>query len=172
MRQINLHLYIITYINGFVVIYIVCEINVSIDGSMDFLNELGELALGSRLKRMSERMLADAALVYQHYEIDAQPKWFTLLALLDKRHQITVVEAAELLGLSQPALSQFSQQLKTKGLINVSTGTVDSRKKFKQLSNKGKEVVDKMRPVWTAVDLAAKQMCEQYENQFYQSLNC
>lgn len=27
-----------------------------------------------------------------------------------------------------------------------------------------------MRPVWSAVDLAAKQMCEQYENQFYKSL--
>lgn len=140
------------------------------ESSDDFLNELGELALGSRLKRMSERMLADAASVYQHYEIDAQPKWFTLLALLDKKQQVTVVEAADLLGLSQPALSQFCRQLKTKGLITVLTGKSDSRKKFMQLSNKGKALVDKMQPVWSAVDLAAKQMCEQYENQFYQSL--
>lgn len=138
--------------------------------SDDFLNDLGELALGSRLKRMSERMLADAASVYQYYEIDAQPKWFTLLALLDKKQQATVVEASELLGLSQPALSQFCQQLKAKGLIKVSTGESDSRKKFMQLSKKGKGLVTKMQPVWSAVDLAAKQMCQQYENQFYQSL--
>ncbi len=136
----------------------------------DFLNELGELALGSRLKRMSERMLADAASVYQYYGIDAQPKWFTLLALLDKKKTVSIVEAADLLGLSQPALSQFSRQLKSKGLIDVITYQQDSRKKHMQLSKNGKQVVNQMRPIWVAVEKAAKQMCEEFENQFYQSL--
>ena len=50
-----------------------------------FLNELAELALGSRLKRLSERMLASASDVYQEFGVDINPKWFTLMALLDAK---------------------------------------------------------------------------------------
>ena len=60
----------------------------------DYLDQLGELALGSRLKRMSDRMLSDAASVYQHFNLDIQPKWFGLLALLYDQQQASVVEAA------------------------------------------------------------------------------
>lgn len=136
----------------------------------DFLNELGELALGSRLKRLSERMLADASAVYQHFGMDIQPKWFTLLALLDKKHKVSVVEASEYLGLSQPALSQFCRQLVAEQLILVETEASDSRKKYMSLSSKGKAQITKMKPVWLAVENAAKSLCEEADNQFYQSL--
>lgn len=136
----------------------------------DFLDELGELALGTRLKRVSERMLADAAKVYDHFGITVQPKWFALLALLDKKITVSVVEASEYLGLSQPALSQFCRQLISEGLITVSAGKLDSRKKVMQLSSKGRTQVNLMKPIWQAVDLAAKELSEELGNQFYQSL--
>ncbi|MEP4890946.1 MAG: GNAT family N-acetyltransferase [Aliiglaciecola sp.] len=136
----------------------------------DFLNELGELALGSRLKRVSERMMADAAAVYQHFDMNIQPKWFTLLALLDKKEQVSVVEAANLLGLTQPALSQFSRQLAAKKLINITLGSEDSRKRVLSLSALGRQKVTEMRPVWTAVDKAAKDLSHEFENHFYDSL--
>ncbi|GAB2692157.1 bifunctional helix-turn-helix transcriptional regulator/GNAT family N-acetyltransferase [Aliiglaciecola aliphaticivorans] len=136
----------------------------------DFLNELGELALGSRLKRVSERMMADAAAVYQHFNMNIQPKWFTLLALLDKKQQVSVVEAANLLGLTQPALSQFSRQLASKKLINITLDSEDSRKRILSLSLLGRQKVDEMRPVWVAVDKAAKDLCAEFENHFYGSL--
>ena len=37
----------------------------------DCLNELAELALGARLKRMSERVLANASDVYQEFSINS-----------------------------------------------------------------------------------------------------
>ena len=138
--------------------------------SNDFLDELGELALGSRLKRLSERMLADAAAIYQHFNMDIQPKWFTLLALIDKKHSVSVVEASEYLGLSQPALSQFCRQLLAEELIQVDVEKNDSRKKYMSLSDKGKARVTQMKPVWQAVEGAAKDLCEEQDNQFYQSL--
>ncbi|TRY33182.1 bifunctional helix-turn-helix transcriptional regulator/GNAT family N-acetyltransferase [Aliiglaciecola sp. M165] len=136
----------------------------------DFLDELGELALGSRLKRVSEKMLADAAKVYEHFGMAIQPKWFTLLALLDKKHTVSVVEASEYLGLSQPALSQFCRQLSAKELINVAADKSDSRKKVIQLSAKGRVQVQVMKPIWSAVNLAAIELSEQSNNQFYQAL--
>ncbi|GAA0854688.1 bifunctional helix-turn-helix transcriptional regulator/GNAT family N-acetyltransferase [Aliiglaciecola litoralis] len=138
--------------------------------SEDFLNELAELALGSRLKRISERMLADAAQVYKHFNMNINPKWFTLLALLDRKQQVSVVEASDYLGLSQPALSQFCRQLVTEGLIQVETQKADTRKKLMSLTILGQQRVHQMRPVWEAVDKAAQAMCQEHDNQFYQSL--
>lgn len=138
--------------------------------SHDFLDELKELAIGSRLKRMSERMLNDAAQVYQQFGIDVQPKWFTLLALLDKKGQVSVVEAADYLGLSQPALSQFCRQLAQKDLITFTVDSCDSRKRNIALSPVGIEQVKDMQPMWQAVQSAAADLCSEFDNQFYLSL--
>lgn len=138
--------------------------------SKDFLDELGELALGSRLKRLSERMMTDAASIYQHFGIDVQPKWFTLLALLHRKDTVSVVSASEQLGLTQPAISQFCRQLLDKGLIDVKSDEEDARVKLMQLSRYGQKEVEKMLPMWRAVDTAAQELCSEFDNQFYQAL--
>jgi DNA-binding MarR family transcriptional regulator len=136
----------------------------------DFLDELAELALGSRLKRLSEKMLADATNIYRDFAVEVQPKWFTLLALLHNKKQVSVVEAAQYLGLSQPAISQFCKQLSDKNLVIFVTSSEDSRRKVLTLSNSGQEQVEKMLPMWQAVQCAAEQICTEFENDFYKSL--
>ena len=140
----------------------------------DFLNELAELALGSRLKRMSERMLASASDVYQELGININPKWFTLMALLDvkdsKKQTLTIVEASNLLGLSQPALSQFCKELQNEKLINIIRAPSDSRKRILSLTPNGRVLVKEMKPIWKAVQQAAEDLCTEYNNDFYRSL--
>ncbi|MCJ8319302.1 MAG: GNAT family N-acetyltransferase [Colwellia sp.] len=136
----------------------------------DFLDELAELALGSRLKRLSERLITDAAQVYKYCGHDVQPKWFTLLALLDKKQQVSIVDAAQLLGLTQPAISQFSKELIAKGLVISTLSDTDSRKKFLSLSEQGKVAVLAMQPMWQAVDSAAKQLCNEAGVGFFESV--
>lgn len=140
----------------------------------DFLNELAELALGSRLKRMSERMLASASDVYQELGININPKWFTLMALLDvkdsKKQALTIVEASNLLGLSQPALSQFCKELQNEKLINIIRAPSDSRKRILRLTLKGRIQIEEMKPIWKVVQRAAEDLCTEYNNDFYRSL--
>lgn len=136
----------------------------------DFLDDLAELALGSRLKRLSERMLSDAANIYQEFDLDVQPKWFTLLALLHRKQRVNVVEASECLGLSQPAISQFCRQLADKGLVSFVVCEQDSRRKVLTLTPSGRDEVNKMLPMWLAVQKAAEQLCGEFENDFYRSL--
>ena len=136
----------------------------------DYLDQLAELALGSRLKRLTEKMVTDAGKVYRHFGIDVQPKWFTLLALLAEQEQVSVVEAAERLGLSQPAVSQFCKQMQAQGLIAVSACGDDSRKRLMSLSDLGRQRFTDMQPMCEAVEKAAIELCTAYENDFYASL--
>ncbi|MFQ3192571.1 MAG: DNA-binding MarR family transcriptional regulator/ribosomal protein S18 acetylase RimI-like enzyme [Paraglaciecola sp.] len=140
----------------------------------DFLNELAELALGSRIKRMSERMLGSASDIYQEFGLNINPKWFTLMALLyvkdNKKQVLTIVEASNLLGLSQPALSQFSQQLQNQKLIKIIKDPSDSRKRILSLTPQGRKQVKEMKPIWNAVQQAAIDLCTEHNNDFYRSL--
>ena len=138
--------------------------------SVDFLDELAELALGSRLKRLSDRLMADANQVYKNCGHDIQPKWFALLALLAKRKEVSIVEASELLGLTQPAISQFVKELIKVGLVTTSLSTKDSRRKFIKLTNLGELAIENMKLMWQAVDSAAKQLCEEAGANFFDSV--
>ena len=140
----------------------------------DFLNELAELALGSRLKRMSERMLSNASDVYQEFDMNINPKWFTLMALLDAKDSnkqiLSIVDASNLLGLSQPALSQFCKELQNVKLIKIVKDQSDSRKRILSLTVKGRERLEQMKPIWNAVQQAAVDLCTEHNNDFYRSL--
>jgi DNA-binding MarR family transcriptional regulator/N-acetylglutamate synthase-like GNAT family acetyltransferase len=137
----------------------------------DFLDELAQLALGSRLKRLSERMGAEAGLIYKacgHHDI--QPKWFGLLSLLHSRGKVSVVDASQLLGLTQPAISQFVKELVSQELVVSVPGEQDARRKFLSLTDMGAIKVEQMQPMWQAVDLAAKQLCSETRVDFYAAM--
>jgi DNA-binding MarR family transcriptional regulator len=136
----------------------------------DFLNVLGELALGSRLKRLSDLFVVDATKVYRAFGFELQPKWFTLLKLLHVKEQVSVVNAAEQLGLSQPAISQFVKELVAQEIIISSICNNDSRKRQLSLTKKGQTLINKLQPMWAAVDKAATQLCYENGNDFYHSL--
>ena len=136
----------------------------------DFLNDLAELALGNRLKRVSEKITANTTQVYKSFDIDIQPKYFTLLALLEQKTTLTIVEAASHLGLSQPALSQFCKHLHNDGLIDIKKGEKDSRRREISLSDRGHITIKQIKPIWSAVQDAAVEMCKQDGNNFYHSL--
>lgn len=136
----------------------------------DFLDELAELALGSRLKRLSDRLLTDANQIYKVCGYDVQPKWFALLALLDKKQQVSIVEASDLLGLTQPAISQFVKELLAIDLIIIQPSKTDSRRKFMSLSQQGNLLVMNMQPMWRAVEAAASQICDEAGNDFFESI--
>lgn len=114
---------------------------------MDFLDELGELALATRLKRLSERLAHDVSLIYKKVGLELEPKWFLVLMLLKKEKLLSIVEISEKLRLSHPAIVQFVNELLKQGLIISSKDSKDGRKRMIALSPKGKEVLDKAKPV-------------------------
>jgi len=136
----------------------------------DYFDELGEVALGSRLKRLSDRVMSDASRIYKFTGYEMQPKWFTLMALLFDKKSVSVVHAADYLGLSQPCISQFSREMIKAGLVEVSSDPNDLRRKILSLSKQGKQKHKKMQPVRSAVRKAAVSICQEEEQDFYRAL--
>jgi DNA-binding MarR family transcriptional regulator/N-acetylglutamate synthase-like GNAT family acetyltransferase len=122
---------------------------------MRFINELGTLALGSRIKNLSESMLRDMARVYKEQDIDFEPRWFTFFQLVLQKKEITVTQIARELNQTHPAIVQVINILEKKKLIITKKEKTDNRKRLVKLSNKGKQLAEELAPLWEIVQKVA-----------------
>lgn len=125
---------------------------------MGFIKELGSLALGSRIKSLSESMMRDMAKVYKEQDIDFEPRWFTFFQLVLRRKEITVTQIARELNQTHPAVVQVISILEKKKLIITKKDKTDNRKRLVRLSNKGKQLAEELAPLWEIVQIAANEI--------------
>lgn len=115
---------------------------------MNVIDELGILALSTRLQRLSEQLRKDGALLYKTYEIDFEPKWFPVIYTLHHKQPLGVVELATEIGYTHPSTISLLKELEKQKLIRSKKDKKDERKRLVQLTAKGEELIAKMQPVW------------------------
>jgi len=81
---------------------------------MDFYTKVGKVALGSRLRRLSEMLTEDAAEVYKLYGVPTDPRWFPVLHVLSGQESATITEIAQAIGHSHPSVSQIVKKMKAR----------------------------------------------------------
>ncbi len=137
---------------------------------MDVFNQLGELALGSRLKRLSDQIMRDGAKIYKESNIDFEPRWFPVFYSLSQESPSGVTEIANDLGVSHAAVSQVVQELLKKGLLVAVKDQFDGRRKLLSLSEKGKILLPKIQKLWADIALAIHQMINQHQTNIIDSI--
>jgi DNA-binding MarR family transcriptional regulator/N-acetylglutamate synthase-like GNAT family acetyltransferase len=126
----------------------------------DLVADLGHLFLGSRLKRLAERLQADAAKVHRAVGIDAQPAEVALLAALDRFGPLTISGVVEALRVSQPAVTRTAGALADRGLVEAETGKDDQRQRTLRLTRRGRALIAKAKTAaWPLIDEAVASMC-------------
>lgn len=126
----------------------------------DIVKQLGELALATRLKRLSERLMHDVGQIYHEQGFDFDPRWFALLQLIKKRHSIPVVDASQVLRISHPAVVQLANQLEKRKIIATSKDKEDGRKRNLVLTDKGKELLNSLAPILKNIEEANRDYLE------------
>lgn len=111
---------------------------------MDFLQDLGKVALGSRLRRLGEVFAVDAAQIYQIYGVYIQPKWFPVFYLLSQEEECSITEMSKNIGCSHPVVSQVVKEMGKAGLIETGKSSEDARVNVVKLSDSGKALIPKM----------------------------
>jgi len=131
--------------------------------TMDFIEELGTLALGTRIKNLGELLMKDMARIYQEQGIDFEPRWFTFFQLILKKNEVSVTAIAHDLKQTHPAVVQVINMLEKKGLIKTTKDKDDKRKRLVRLSSKGKRLAKELEPVWLKVKEAAMELLMESE---------
>ncbi|MCD4736469.1 MAG: bifunctional helix-turn-helix transcriptional regulator/GNAT family N-acetyltransferase [Bacteroidales bacterium] len=123
---------------------------------MDFIRELGPLALGTRIKNLSDTLMKDMVKVYKDQNLDFEPRWFTFFQLILKEGQITITEIAGKLKQTHPSVVQVVNALEIRKLVESDKDHNDNRKRIVRLTNKGKQLAKEMAPLWKDVEIVAK----------------
>ncbi|KAF2338479.1 MarR family winged helix-turn-helix transcriptional regulator [Flavobacterium tistrianum] len=116
---------------------------------MNIIDEIGILAISTRLQRLSEQLRKDGAQIYSYFNIDFEPKWFPVIYTLHVKEMLSVVEIASEIGYSHPSTISLLKELEKEKIISSKKDKQDERKRLIILTAKGKELVEKMQPVWS-----------------------
>ncbi|MEM9163018.1 MAG: helix-turn-helix domain-containing protein, partial [Cyanobacteria bacterium P01_F01_bin.4] len=111
---------------------------------MDFYLQTGKMALGSRLRRLSERFMEDAAKTYALYDVGLDPKWFPVFYVLSHQQTASITEIAQIIGHSHPSVSQIVKEMKQKGLVITHKSDQDARVSMASLSDAGQQLLPKI----------------------------
>ncbi len=117
-------------------------------------NQIGKIALGSRLRRLSERMGEEAFQIYKLYNIELQPNWFPVFYVLSQGQEKTISTIAKEIGHSQPSISKIVREMAKKGIVDERKGKMDKRKNVISLSEKGKKMTSKIKHSYEDVNIS------------------
>jgi DNA-binding MarR family transcriptional regulator/GNAT superfamily N-acetyltransferase len=134
--------------------------------SEDFVAALGPIAMGSRLKRLSDRLLSDAADILDAAGLPLLPTQVALLAALERFGPMTIGAAADGLGVSQPAATRTVANLSERGLIESATAADDGRVRLLSLTARGIDVIARTRrDIWPRLAQAVRALCDGRERE-------
>jgi len=118
---------------------------------MDHMRDFGSLSLGSRLKRLSDRLMAEVVDIYRAQGVELNPTFFPLFNLLHRQGAMSVTEAAELLGVSHPAISKIARKMLAEQWLSKTTDPADERRQLLALSERSRQLLERIKPIWQQI---------------------
>jgi len=126
----------------------------------DLVREFGFLTLGSRMKRIGDRLQADTQRILDEMEVPVQVSQHPFIASLDRFGPLTLGELADAVGITQPGATRVVSQLVEHGVVKVRQSPEDQRRRIITLTKKGKDIVDfGKRNVWPRIEAAVSDVC-------------
>ena len=137
---------------------------------MDFFNQVGKMAIGSRLRMLTEKITEDAARIYKLYDISMNPKWFPVFYILSQGEAKTITDIAKEIGHSHPSVSKIISEMSKQGLVAEKKDKDDGRRNMVSLTAKGKAITKKIADQYTDVNQAIEQLTTQTRNDLWKAI--
>lgn len=127
----------------------------------DVLEAYGPLFLGSRLKRLAERLQGDCGRTFAAAGHDVQPSQFPVLAALDRYGPMAVNQLSDALGVSQPAITRTLGTMVGQDLVELACNPTDRRQKHVCMTPKSVALIAASKArLWPAVVGAVTEMTD------------
>ena len=132
---------------------------------MKTIEELGELFLGTRLKRLSDHLYDEVDKIYKRHNIELSSRITAIIFLLYQDGDAAITEIADALGITHPAVNQMSKKLSQQGYIDTRPDEKDERRRLLSLTPSGKELVQQLVPIWENLQYCLDDMLNASEHQ-------
>lgn len=116
-----------------------------------YLASLGKLALGSRLKALSDHFYGAADEVYRTLGAPIESRWLPVLRYLWDAGPSAVTDVANAIGQTHSAVSQLTDKLVRAGMVRRRRDPADGRRTVLALTDKAHGALSTLGPIWCAV---------------------
>jgi DNA-binding MarR family transcriptional regulator len=137
----------------------------------DIVRALGHLTLGTRFKRLGERLQSQTQRILDAHRLPIQAAQFPFLAAIDRLEPLTVGELAEAVGVTQPGATRALAQLVDAGFVEIAQADDDQRRKAVRLTRQGSRLVEVgKREVWPRIEAAVQDACHKLSGSLLEQL--
>lgn len=138
----------------------------------DVVRSFGFLTLGTRLKRIGEKLQADTQRIMDELGAPLQASQYPFLAAVDRLGPLTVGELAEAIGITQPGATRTVAQLVELGMMETEQAPDDQRRRIVSLSREGKRLIAAAkRDVWPRIREAVADLCGDLDGPLLEQLS-
>ena len=107
----------------------------------DIIRNKGFLALGTRMRRIGERLQADVQRLIDSHDLPILSHHYPILFAIDENGPMEVGQLARALGASQPGVTRSIGQLSASGCVTISSSASDRRVRRVELTEHGQSVM-------------------------------
>lgn len=135
------------------------------------MEQFGVLTLGSRLKRLSDHLFIQVQEIYSLCDIPISATYFPILRLLQKTGSLSVMEIADRLHLSHPAVSKQTTKMIKEGVLEKTMDEHDQRRSLLRLSTFGLSAMHRVEPVLQEMKVVLEKMTTFSSENFMEALS-
>lgn len=126
----------------------------------DAVRDLGHLALGTRLKRLGDRLQMQAQVILDEAGVPVPASHLPPLAVLESRGSLTVGGLSRALGVTQPGVTRMAAALEEAGLVGSATSEDDRRARLLALTPAGRKLLARLqRRAFPRIEAAVREAC-------------
>ena len=127
----------------------------------DFVKDRGYLTLGSRFKRLGERLQGEVQELARAEGVSLPAGLFPTIGALELAGSLTIGELAQALGISQPGATRNVEKLAKLGLVRSVRTRADRRIKAVTLTDRGRTLVLATKhDLWPRVEAGVAEICD------------
>ncbi len=128
------------------------------------------MAIGSRLRVLTETLTRDAASIYGLYGVDIKPKWFPVFYSLTDEQPKSVTAIAREIGQSHPSVSTIVKEMIKTRLIEEVDDKADRRCTLITLTEYGKSLSQELIAQLRDVERAVEQISSECDNDLWAAI--
>ncbi len=129
--------------------------------TQDLIANLGHLTLGSRMRRIGERLQAATQGYLDRQGIGIQVSHLTVLYVLRQKAPQTIGDIAQTLGLSQPGVTRMVDRLSAENWVETAQSVTDRRQREVRLTETGVALVEQAEAVfWPVIEASVAATCQ------------
>jgi len=134
------------------------------------LNEIGLLAIVSRMRRLCENIHKSVKQAYTLYDFEFDPRWGVITYMLSVNGQNTIMEISEATGMAHPNVIQLLKELEKAGWVISTPSPSDKRARLMSLSERAKEQLPTLEAIWSDLRRVLASIIDEGKTDFWAGL--